>query len=79
MRSNSRKKRNSTLLIEKLIHTIRSRKWAILLIPLVGPLGELTESAINKNALQYTTMIIFYVGIATTVIVFSMLKENSDN
>jgi hypothetical protein len=66
-------------MIDRFKRAIRYRKWAILLIPLIGPLGELTESAINNNSVNTTTMMIHYVGIAVIVIAFSMVKDEYKN
>jgi len=66
-------------MIGRFKRAIRYRKWAILLIPLIGPLGEVTESAINNNSINTTTMIIHYVGIAIIVIAFSMVKDEYKN
>lgn len=63
-------------MLDRFKRAIRHRKWAILLIPLVGPLGEVTESALNNNPLNITTMVIHYVGIAIIVIAFSMAKDD---
>ncbi|MCK5746580.1 MAG: hypothetical protein KAH44_10200 [Oricola sp.] len=46
---------------------------------MIGPLGELTESAINNNSVNTTTMMIHYVGIAVIVIAFSMVKDEYKN
>ena len=55
---------------------IRYRKWAILLFPLVGPLGVITASALNDSAVSVTSMVIHYVGIAIGVITFAMIKDD---
>ena len=63
-------------MVERFKRAIRYRKWAIVLFPLIGPLGEITESFLNSNALNYTTMVIYYFGIMVMVIAYFMAKDD---
>jgi len=63
-------------MIDRFKRAIRYRKWAILLFPLVGPVGVVIGGALTSNSFDVTGMAIHYFGMVVMVIAFFMAKDD---